>query len=57
VVTELFNSGGRTNRMKSIVDFRNFRKVPKIKILLVYIKVRCTFYVIRYTNCCMLMEK
>ena len=37
--------------------FRNFKKVPKIEILLVYIKVSCTFYLIRYTNCFTLMEK
>jgi len=42
---------------KSIVDFSNFRKVSKIKILLLFIKVRCTFYVIRYTHFYTLMEK
>ena len=45
VVAELFNSDWRTDMTKLIVDIGKFKKVTKIKLLLVYSKVRCSFYV------------
>jgi len=39
VVTELFNSDGRADMTKTIVDFRNFREVLKNKnINVMYLK-------------------